>query len=180
MDDEKSLLRRDTFVLRAIYIVFTSMIVIAFIVIGFVAETWDSIPQENRYFAFVVVNASGAHFFLTLLYVLPSMSLWRARPNKILAVALTVGGITYIYAALILQHWGLTRCLLSERWIRMFPFGQSMISLAEIGGGHFFFYFLPLLAAWTTLAAAAGAQWAAQSGYSLLCPAPVEEEPSVE
>ena len=178
MEDGRSLLRRDTFVLRAIYIVFTSMIVIAFIVIGFVAETWGSIPEENRYFALVVVNASGAHFFLTLLFVLPSMALWRQRPNRNLAIALTFGGITYIYTALILQHWGITRCLLSERWTSVFPFGQSMIDLAD-HGGHFYLYALPILAAWTVLGATVAALSLAQIGYDhYRRPPVVEEEPA--
>ena len=176
MDDGKSLLRRDTFVLRAIYIVFTSMIVIAFIVIGFIAETWASIPEGKRYFALVVVNASGAHFLLTLLFVLPSMALWRWRPSRNLAIALTFGGITYIYTALILQHWGLTRSLLSEKWSSIFPFGQIMIDLVEGSSSYVFFYFLPILAAWLVLGAIAAALRLAQSGRDYLRRDPVAEE----
>ena len=175
MNEESSLLRRDTFVLRAIYIVFTSMIVLAFIVIGFIAQTWGSIPPQNRYFALVVVNASGAHFFLTLLFVLPSMALWRRKPNRDLAIALTFGGITYIYSALILQHWGITRCLLSERWTSLFPFGQTMIGLAE-RGGHFYFYFLPILTSWTVLGATLGVLRLAAFGRDYLRRPPVAEE----
>ena len=176
MDDGKNLLRRDTFVLRAIYIVFTSMIVLAFIVIGFVAETWGSIPERNKHFALVVVNASGAHFFMTLLFVLPSMALWRWRPSRNLAIALTLGGITYIYVALILQHWGIARSLLSEKWSSIFPFGAIMIDLADNSPSHFYFYFLPILAAWAVLGVIAGVLTLTEFGRDYYQPKPVANE----
>jgi len=145
--DEKIVLNPMQFGLRVAYIVVTAMIALAFIVITFVADTWASIPSEKQHFAFVVINASGAHFICSLAYGAACIFVCRIFPYWKVSASLAVGGATYIYCALILQHRGLADSLLSQPWVSIFPFGQAMIGLVR--GPHLeaFFYFTPLAAA---------------------------------
>lgn len=146
--DEKLILSPMQFVLRAVYIVFTAMAALAFIVISFISDAWESVPPEKQHFAFVVVNASGAHFICSLAYALPCILICRLLPYWKVATSAAAGGAAYIYCALILQHRGLADSLRSEPWVSIFPFGQDMINLVQ--GPHLeaFFYFIPLVAAW--------------------------------
>ena len=166
MLDDKNVLHRDQFVVRAIYIVFTSMIALAFIVISFVSNTWESIPAPNRYFAFTLISASGSHFISTLGYILPGMLLWRTFPRATNAVAICMGGISYIYSALILQHWGLTKCLLPMAWKSVFPFGQYLIAMTNDGRSEAVFYFAPMIASWVVLSTAAVLLHFAETGVN--------------
>lgn len=148
MATDKAILSPVQFALRGASILATSMGALAFISISFVASTWESISAEKQHFAFVVVNASGAHFIFSLAFALPSILICRALPRWSMAIAAATGSATYIYCALILQHRGLADTLLSDPWMSIFPFGQTLISQVQGPNLEANFYLIPLLAAW--------------------------------
>lgn len=146
--EEKALLTPAQFAMRCASILATAMGALAFIVISFVASTWESIPADQQRFAFVVVNASGAHFIFSLAFALPTILLCRLISRWGVAIGVAVGSAAYIYCALILQHRGLADSLLAEPWVSIFPFGQAMISLVHGPNLEINFYLIPLVAAW--------------------------------
>ena len=147
--DEKMILTPLQLVLRASWIVVTGTAALAFIVISFVSNTWESIPLQKQHFAFVVVNASGAHFIISFAFAWPCILIGRLLPYWSIATSVALGSTSYLYCALILQHRGLADSLLSETWVSIFPFGQAMIDLVRGPNLEMFFYLIPLAAAWT-------------------------------
>jgi hypothetical protein len=123
---------------------------LAFIVISFVASTWEFVPATKQSFAFIGVEASGAHFIFSLAFALPCILLSRfLRRSWSISIGGMLGAAGYIYCALILQHWGLASSLLSQSWISIFPLGNTMISLVQGPQLQAIFYAIPLVVAWT-------------------------------
>ena len=126
----------------------TAMGALAFIVITFIAEAWESIPDENKADAFVLINASGAHFLFSIFMVAPFVVLARILNGWHMSSASSLASFLYAYWALLIQHKGLTDILLQEEWVSIFPFAGMVLPLLYGQAGEWMFYFLPLIFAW--------------------------------
>ena len=136
------------FTLRVASVLATAVGALAFIVISFISSTWEFIPASEQRYAFVVVNASGAHFVLSFAFCLPAILLAHFSGRWSVAIAECLGGVAYIYCALLLQHRGLANTLLPDPWVSTFPFASEIFSYAGGEQSPAAFYQLPLLAAW--------------------------------
>ncbi len=126
----------------------TAMGALSFVVITFIAEAWESIPLDMRSHAFVLINASGAHFLFSIFMVAPFVVLARAMNGWHMSTASSLASFLYAYWALLIQHKGLTDLLLQEEWISIFPFASIVLPHLYGPSGEMLFYFLPLLIAW--------------------------------
>jgi hypothetical protein len=136
---------------------------LAFIVIGFVGQAWDSIPAELGRQAFVLVYASGAHFLFSFLFAVPAMVICRHNDRRQFAIdfGLLAGLFAYVFWSLNEQHRELANLLIDPPWQIPLPLGNELSSLLQaISGGPDYRLFLsPLIFAWIVAAIVGAVLW---------------------
>ena len=144
---------RDQLVMRSVTLLITGQIALAAIVIGFVANTWESIDITSHYRAFIVVCGSGAHFLMSLAVGGVSLLVFRRDETKLDAFIAVSTCFVYIYFSLIIQHDGLATLLMDRPWKSVFPLGDWALSFARNESGELAYYLIPTLASSVALVA---------------------------
>jgi hypothetical protein len=134
---------------------------LAFIVIGFIASAWESIPEAHHNDAFVVVFASGAHFIFSFLFAAPAMAAAPRIQGGFSSFSLMLGLYAYVFWSLIVQHCALAELFLAGQWRIPIPFADVVANAfnTALGGPEMALYFGPLVLAYLVTVVAFAVLW---------------------